>query len=63
MKKFEYITKESDALLLPTQLNDLGNQGWELVSHTVITHEEDNTLYYEHYYVFKREFGTISSIH
>jgi len=55
MKKFEYLSVESAKFVDSDRLNNLGAGGWELVSHNTVTHEEDNTLYYEHYYIFKRE--------
>lgn len=54
MKKWEY--KSVNAKLSDTQLNEFGEQGWELVSHTAVA---VSNLFggsgFGQYYVFKRE--------
>ena len=47
MKKFEYITFQKS--LSDKKLNELGEEGWELVTHTVAIGSYGNQ-----YYVFKR---------
>lgn len=53
-KKWEY--KSVNAKLSDTQLNEFGEQGWELVSHTAVA---VSNLFggsgFGQYYVFKRE--------
>jgi hypothetical protein len=51
MKRFEY--KHVNERLTERELNDLGEKGWELVTHTGFAWE--NRLC--QYYVFKRENG------
>jgi hypothetical protein len=54
MKKWEYKTVNDK--LTETQLNSLGEEGWELVSHTAVA--TSNFLGgsgFGQYYVFKRE--------
>lgn len=52
MKKWEYITFKDG--LKDSYLNDLGNEGWELVSHTAL-YVPNNRLNPIQYYIFKRE--------
>ena len=49
MKKWEY--KHYNCRLIEEELNDLGDDGWELVSHTAAAMGQ--------YYVFKREKTTM----
>ena len=51
MKKFQYKTFQS--ALTDEVLNDLGKQGWELVSHTAVM---GTFLGGGQYYIFKREY-------
>jgi len=50
MKKWEY--KHYNCRLIEEELNDLGDDGWELVSHTAVAAMGQ-------YYVFKREKTTM----
>ena len=49
MRKFEYITFQNK--LTEQKLNELGNDGWELVTHSVVIGNGFGTQYY----IFKRE--------
>jgi hypothetical protein len=49
MKKYEYMT--SSIKLTDNQLNDLGNLGWKLISHSAVANNYD----FKQYYVFMRE--------
>lgn len=53
MKKWEY--KRFSRRLRDSELYSLGEEGWELVSHTVIKYENFWTSDNSEYYVFKRE--------
>ncbi len=54
MKKWEYKTSQSK--LTDTELNRLGKEGWELVSHTaVVASHFLGASDFKQYYVFKRE--------
>lgn len=48
MKKFEYISFQE--ALSDSDLNRLGLEGWELVTHTAVVASE-----FGQYYIFKRE--------
>lgn len=48
MKKFQYKTFNDQ--LSEDELNKLGNEGWELVTHSVV-----NFIITIQYYVFKKE--------
>ncbi len=50
MKKWKY--KSYNHRLSDKQLNELGESGWELVSHSAV----GNNYGFIQYYVFKREF-------
>jgi len=50
MKKWEYATRTTLSNLDVYSLNKLGNQGFELVSHTI-----DTQNCATHYYTFKKE--------
>lgn len=54
MKKWEY--KHVNAKMSETELNQLGRQGWELVSHTGIATSDflGGAGQFKQYYVFKR---------
>lgn len=49
MKRFEY--KSFNRRIEEDELNELGIQGWELVSHTAAA----NLTQFGQYYVFKRQ--------
>lgn len=51
IKKFEYKTFKEG--LSDEELKELGLNGWELVSHSVVLYQPVNRL--AQYYVFKRE--------
>jgi len=53
MKKFEYYAH--NGMLDQTELNDLGIEGWELVSHTGVAGYSE----IQQYYVFKRRIEII----
>jgi hypothetical protein len=53
MKKWEY--KSVNAKLSDTQLNEFGEKGWELVSHTAVAVSNLLGSGFGQYYVFKRE--------
>ena len=48
--KWEYKVIQGLYLLTENQLNTLGEEGWDLVSHTI----EKEEFYGRHYYIFKR---------
>lgn len=52
-KKFEY--RHFDCKLSEKDLNKLGNNGWEMVSHTALA----NYNAFSQYYVFKREINKL----
>ncbi len=53
MKKFEYKTFQKK--LSVNELNDLGEHGWELVTHSVAHSSSLIGSTFAQYYVFKRE--------
>lgn len=53
MKQWEY--KRVTHRLSESELDFLGEAGWELISHTVIKYENFWTSDNSEYYVFKRE--------
>ncbi|MEK6829005.1 MAG: DUF4177 domain-containing protein [Nanoarchaeota archaeon] len=53
MKKWEY--KAVNEKLSESQLNNFGEQGWELVSHTAVAVANILGSAMGQYYVFKRE--------
>ena len=49
MKKYEYKTFQRE--LYDSELNKLGDEGWQLISHTAVVNESS----FGQYYVFMRE--------
>lgn len=50
MKKFEYL--QIDRTVNPHELNELGEEGWELVSHSTSIQV---LFFFQQLYIFKRE--------
>ena len=54
MKKFEYKTTQTK--LTDAELNKLGDEGWELITHTAVAVNQFlSGAAFGQYYVFKRE--------